>query len=367
MNTEDNTILIVDDTPENIDVLDNMLRDLYETSVALNGRQAIKLAQKIVPDLILLDIMMPEMDGFETCRRIKEDEQLRAIPVIFLTAKDSSEDIVKGFQLGAVDYVTKPFNVAELKIRIATHLDLKKAREKIARQKQDYMELVHVLCHDLQNPVGAIMGLCELSLSDGVEAKRALEICKQAADQSLNIIKLVRDMGKIDEKGINLEPVNLAAALSSSLKILQVKIAAKELDIAVNVPSSVMVWAETYSLSTSVFNNILTNAIKFSENGSVIEVGCEEKDGKIVVSFKDSGVGMPVGIKEKLFQVNAKTSRSGLNGEEGTGFGMPLVKKFMLHYGGNISVESTDIKDEPENNGTIITLDFVEGDSPKPA
>ncbi|MCI5224314.1 MAG: hybrid sensor histidine kinase/response regulator [Candidatus Electrothrix sp. AR4] len=367
MATSESKILIVDDTPENIDVLDNMLRDMYETSVAINGRQAIKLTKKIIPDLILLDIMMPEMDGFETCRQIKEDKHLRAIPVIFLTAKDSAEDIVKGFQLGAVDYVTKPFNLAELKARIMTHLDLKMSHEKIARQKQAYMELVHILCHDLANPVGAMREFCKLALSGDVDFQYALDISRKMADQSLDIINLVRRMGRLDEKGIQLEPVNLLMAINTSLKTLQTQIAKKQIKIAVNISASVNVWAESDSLSSSVLNNILTNAIKFSNDHSAVDIDCEEKDGKIFVTLKDNGVGMPEKIKEKLFQVNAQTSRPGLNGEKGTGFGMPLVKKFMLHYGGAISVESNDISDSTEQHGTIVTLDFIGGTLPNPA
>ncbi len=138
--SEDNKetrILIVDDTQKNIQVLGTMLQEeAYQINVAQNGLQALQVVEKVKPDLILLDIMMPEMDGYETCERLKSDPETKDIPVIFLTAKTETDDIVKGFNLGAVDYVTKPFNHAELMSRVTTHLELKAAREKLAQLAQ---------------------------------------------------------------------------------------------------------------------------------------------------------------------------------------------------------------------------------------
>lgn len=142
-------LLIVDDTPQNLQVLGSILRQQgYQLNVAQHGRQALEVAFKTPPDLILLDVMMPEMDGFEACRHLKEDPRTREIPIIFLTAKTGAEDIVQGFELGGVDYVAKPFNPAELLKRVQTHLELKAARERI-------QELATKLSHYLPPPVYA--------------------------------------------------------------------------------------------------------------------------------------------------------------------------------------------------------------------
>jgi len=126
------TVLIVDDMPENIKILGELLRSKYSLHVATNGEKALNIAMsESPPDLILLDIMMPGMDGYGVCRRLKETQQTKDIPVIFLSGKTETEDIVKGFHLGAVDYVTKPFRVEELIARVRTHLALKKAREEL--------------------------------------------------------------------------------------------------------------------------------------------------------------------------------------------------------------------------------------------
>ncbi|MFC1563956.1 response regulator [candidate division KSB1 bacterium] len=138
---EEARILIVDDTQKNIQVLGAILKkEKYQINVAMNGLQALKQVEKVHPDLILLDVMMPELDGFETCKRLKADPETKDIPVIFLTAKVEVEDIVKGFELGAVDYVTKPFNHTELLARVDTHLQLKLAREQIEKYADELKE-----------------------------------------------------------------------------------------------------------------------------------------------------------------------------------------------------------------------------------
>ncbi len=125
-------ILIVDDNPQNVQFLGNVLTEnSYELAIAMDGKQALDFLQKKVPDLILLDIMMPVMDGYEVCRRVKQMQAIKDIPIIFLSAKTETEDLVKGFEAGAVDFVTKPFSTAELLVRIKTHVELKRARDEI--------------------------------------------------------------------------------------------------------------------------------------------------------------------------------------------------------------------------------------------
>ncbi|MCK4698981.1 MAG: response regulator, partial [Bacteroidales bacterium] len=135
---QNSMVLIVDDTPKNIQLIGSILmQQKYRISVAKNGREALKVVKDVKPDIILMDIMMPELDGFETCKQLKNSQETRDIPVIFLTAKIEAEDIVKAFELGAVDYVIKPFNSKELLVRVNTHLELKYAHEKIKKSEQE--------------------------------------------------------------------------------------------------------------------------------------------------------------------------------------------------------------------------------------
>ena len=160
-------ILIVDDTPRNIQVLGAILRqEGYQLNIAQNGLQALEVVEDTLPDLILLDVMMPELDGFETCTRLKKESRTKDIPIIFLTAKVETEDIVKGFEIGAVDYVIKPFNQTELLARVKTHLELKFARERVEQQNQELKanskmreELSNMIVNDIQKPLTGVLSM----------------------------------------------------------------------------------------------------------------------------------------------------------------------------------------------------------------
>jgi CheY-like chemotaxis protein len=168
-NEQQSLILIVDDVPENLQVLGTILEAKnYEIALASNGKQALDLIDAIQPDLILLDIMMPELDGFEVCRKLKNSETTEKIPIIFLTAKTDTDDIVKGFELGAADYVTKPFNAFELLARVHTNLEVKKVEhERIQKERlQGIIEMSGAVCHELNQPMQAILGYAEMLMME---------------------------------------------------------------------------------------------------------------------------------------------------------------------------------------------------------
>jgi len=356
------TILIVDDTPENLQLLGTMLMQHdYQINIAQDGMQALKAVEHLTPDIILLDIMMPELDGLETCRRLKASEKNKDIPIIFLTAKAQEEDIVEGFALGAVDYITKPFNVSELLSRVQTHLELKFNREMLKQMGEEHRELLHILCHDLANPLNAIISMLQLINTDSLPTKMH-EMLYLAAENGLEIIDLVRKMRKLEEYQVPLETVNLAIAVETSVSMLQRRFSDKGLYLQVRVPPDLAVKAEYTSLVNSILNNLLTNAIKFSFPSSEIRIQAEQIGTEIQLSIQDHGIGMPPSLLQDLFEVSKATSRKGTAGEPGTGFGMPLVKKFMETYGGRIAVHSKDKKRNPDDHGTTIRLTFLQGE-----
>ncbi|MCP4215902.1 MAG: response regulator [bacterium] len=168
MNEKKQLILIVDDVPKNLQVLGNILREKqYKISVATNGRQALDMAAGLLPELILMDVMMPELDGFEACKLLKKSADTKDIPIIFLTAKTESEDIVKGFGLGAADYVTKPFNKAELLARVGIQLALARARENIVEleQKNAVLAMAVTASHEINQPLTVLQGNFEMLLN----------------------------------------------------------------------------------------------------------------------------------------------------------------------------------------------------------
>ena len=353
-------ILAVDDTPMNLDIILETLDDEYEISISSDGKEALEVLETTIPDLILLDIMMPGMDGFEVCSILKKDERLKDIPVIFLTALNSTEDVVKGLSLGAVDYVYKPFNPEELRSRVRTHIELKRSREEIIRQNFEQKELLHVLCHDLANPFTSILGVLSI-LEDDLpdELDYYFKLLESAANNGTEVINLVRQMRQASEKGIDLESLNLKEMLEESITMLRQRITDKKLDVKMKVDQSLQVQGEKTSLINSVLNNLMTNAIKFSYAGEKIRIAAEEKGNGIVLSIRDYGMGMPEEIRDNLFDISKNISRNGTDGEKGTGFGMPTVKKFMELYGGSLEVSSLDEKSSPQDHGSSMILTFL--------
>ena len=215
-------ILIVDDLPKNIQVLGLILKDEgYNVAVARNGREAIDNALKTLPDLILLDIMMPEMDGFEACAILKKDDRTKEIPILFLSAKSESEDIVKGLGLGAADYIQKPFNKSELLARVKTHIALKKQSDQLVEQQKhmaeaDQMELMFKTCglvsHEINNPLTILMGSLELIKYNlqklGKEDPKLAKKITNALDSAERIMDAISKIKKLspeDIKSIDLE------------------------------------------------------------------------------------------------------------------------------------------------------------------
>jgi signal transduction histidine kinase len=354
-------ILIVDDLINNIKICASTLKENgYAIYIAQSGMNALNILEKVSPDLILLDVLMPEMDGYETCKQIKEKDQLKDIPVIFLTAKTEPEDILKGFESGGVDYITKPFNSMELLARVKTHISLKQSKDTIEKISQERKELIHILCHDLKNPLGAIKTFSDLILYEDAPDSYLNDI-NAAAKIGLELIDLIRDIEKVEDKSISLEPVSMKQSIMASIDSLKHKFDKKNirLNIDDNIPEELYVWAEPISIIYSVLNNLLTNALKFSYPNNPIEIKCKvENESVVKLSIKDVGIGIPEKLKGIIFCVNQNTSRIGTDGEEGTGFGMPLVKKFMLAYGGDITLLSQDKKSFPQAHGTEFILTF---------
>ncbi len=354
-------ILIVDDTPKNIQVLGTILKqEGYQINVARNGMQALEMVDKLPPDLILLDVMMPEMDGFETCKRLKSSSFSENIPIIFLTARTETEDIVRGFELGAIDYITKPFNAVELLVRVRTHLDLKFSKDMIEKVSNERKELLHVLCHDLANPFVSIIGLSEIITSYS-KYKELKSYILSAATNGLDLIGLVRDMRALEEHKLMLELFNLSEAIAESCSLLSSRFSKKNINVVINMDKSLNIWAERVSFINSVLNNILTNAVKFSYPGSEIRINAGKTGKGAEISVRDFGIGMPPELLRDIFDVKKTTSRPGTNEEIGTGFGMPLVKKFTDAYKGTIEVFSKEENASSDNHGTEIRLILKNG------
>lgn len=359
-------ILAVDDTPVNIDILLDSLGEAYDLSIATEGNEALEILERITPDLILLDIMMPGMSGYEVCRKIRQMESMVDVPIIFLTAKSAPADVVKGFDVGAVDYLTKPFNVAELKARVSVHLELRRNRQIILTQNQEQRELLHVLCHDLANPLSNVLNALSLVREETDDRLRNeyADLMEKSVRNGLDVINLVRAMRRLEEKPLELTSVNLRQAVEDSVSLLYHIIASKNIRLSINISRQIHIRAEKTSLVNSVINNLLTNAVKFSYKGGNVALRAwydQPADGgsmTVTLQIEDHGIGIPEPILEHVFDVSKATNRDGTEGETGTGFGMPLVSKFMTAYNGDIQVYSQTEDENPDKHGTTVELSF---------
>jgi signal transduction histidine kinase len=354
------TILVVDNTEANIDMLSAILKK-YDVIPAKSAEYAMTILDKEKIDLVLLDIIITDLDGFEMCRQIKNNPKTKDIPVIFLTARGDEESIEEAYTIGGVDYITKPFRPRELIARVRTHLHLQLTKKLLKKQLESQRELLHVLCHDLSNPLGAIESYSEY-LKEYPQERGIINDINAASRDAMNIIDLTRRLMATEEKEMIVYSLNLKQSMDQSLAMLKGKTKNKNIDIQLDLPENVMVIAEEISLVNTVFNNLLTNAIKFSEAGTAINIYLKKQDSQAVsIIIEDSGIGIPNNLLGYLFDISKSTNRPGTNGERGTGFGMPLVKKFMHKYGGDILVLSRSAEEFPDDHGTKVCLTFHPG------
>ncbi len=355
-------ILIVDDRDENLQVLGTVLRkEGYSLAACSSGIDALEIMDSIFPSLILLDVMMPEMNGFETCKRIKEMPYAKDVPIIFLTADTSKESLVKGFDVVAVDYITKPFQRAELLSRVDTHLTIADQGQQLENSKNELNELLHVLCHDVLNPVGAARNCFQLAKEGDVnlnEDKELSEMIELSLDNAIDIVNNVRNMRALDEgkKRLELSPNNLSQMLLEGILMLRGRCKDKSITVNTEVDESITVRVDRVAFVNTVFNNVITNAIKFSPRNSVVNVTVAQSKANVEISISDKGIGIPKDMIDDLFSTIMPTNRCGTEGESGTGYGMPLIKKFIEALGGSIRVESVSEEVDSENHGTNVIL-----------
>ncbi len=228
--------------------------------------------------------------------------------------------------------------------------------------------MLHIICHDVANQFAvASMAMELITTYPDQDFKRFLPRIAAAVKNGIGLTGLVREMRRVEDKEITLESVSLRATLAEALLLTEDRCQAKKITVRSEVPD-IHVIAEPCSLTNSVFGNLFTNAIKFPEEGAEIEVSAQVIDGAVCVSVRDYGIGMPPEILEHLFDVSKSVSRLGTAGEKGTGFGMPLMRKFVIQFGGSVDVVTRDVNQHPEDHGTEFRIHLrLAGGIPKPA
>jgi two-component system, sensor histidine kinase and response regulator len=356
MNSAKSRVLVVDDVSKNLQVVGTMLRNEgYHVMPATSGPQAIERAHAQPPDLILLDLMMPEMDGLEVCQRLKAEPLTRQIPVIFLTASNEMEHLMKGFEAGAVDYITKPFNAPELLARVRTHLELKHARQRLRELNDEKNEFMGIVAHDLRSPLGTINGFAELLLEDATMARPEIEDSirriRETATRMAEMVQNLLDANRIErgEMALKLAPSDLGALVAAVVEAQRPRALAKNQTLRFQGPTGPVPALIDPSVTVQVIENLVSNAVKYSPPGKNIFVWLLQPAKAIRCEVRDEGPGLSAEDQTKLFGKFARLSAKPTGGEHSTGLGLSIVKKLVEAMNGRVWCES-----EPGRGATFI-------------
>jgi two-component system, sensor histidine kinase and response regulator len=351
-------ILIVDDIPANLKVLGDILKEEgYKVRPVPNGMLALQVAGKEKPDLILLDIMMPDMDGYEVCRRLKENQELREIPIIFISALNETDDVVKALKYGAVDYITKPFKSEEVMARVSTHIKLHLQSIELRKLNITKDKFFSIIAHDLRGPMGGFMGMTEvlaekLRLMSMEDVQRYLESMRQSSSNLFRLLENLLNWARVQQGAIPFNPeyLPLLPILVESIEMIKEVAANKEIKIEHSIPPGLNIYCDNNVLQM-ILRNHISNAVKFTPKGGKVTISARKLEDKSVdISIKDSGIGMSPAMLESLFQLDSKNGRPGTDGEPSTGLGLLLCKEFIEKHGGKIHVESS------VGNGSVFTF-----------
>lgn len=340
-------VLIVDDVSKNIQLVANFLKQAgYEINYALSGKTAIQHIKKEQFDLILLDIMMPEMDGFEVCEKLKSDPKTHDLPIIFLTAKTDIESITKAFNVGGVDYITKPFNKAELLIRVKTHLELQEQRKNLKELNATKDKFFSIIAHDLKSPLNQLLGLSELlqkdiEKNDGKEATNLVNLINVSAKSGRLLLENLLEWSRSQTGTIKFIPqnLNLKKVTLEVMELNENNALQKGIKLKCKVKEGLQAYADENMLKT-ILRNLISNGIKFTDKGGHIVLNAKMSGGQVIYSVADTGIGVRVNDIPKLFRIDVNPSTIGSNSEKGTGLGLILCREFVEINGGKIWVES---------------------------
>jgi two-component system sensor histidine kinase/response regulator len=356
INRSDYKILIVDDVMSNVLLLKILLtNEKFQVCTANCGKACIEQAKAEHPDLILLDVMMPDINGFDTAVIMKKDPELADIPIIFLTALNTPQDLVHGFQVGASDFLTKPFNKEELVMRVMQQISLVAAKRIIEQQNKELKatlsnrdKMYSVIAHDLRSPMASIrmvLNLVVQSASEETVGPELYALLDQANKESEEVHDLLDNLLKWTKSqtgrlNVVLQDLDLKDIVPGVVEIFEMIAQAKRIKLNLQrADESLVVHADNDMLKT-VVRNFLSNAIKFSPEDSTIEIIMSKEGENAKISVRDHGVGIAADRLETIFHKGDTTYGTG--GEEGSGLGLQLCQDFARKNGGDCTVESVE-------------------------
>ena len=344
-------ILIVDDIPENLKVIGSiLLTEHYNIIPATNGDMAIDLALNSNPDLILLDVQMPGKNGFDVCKILKSNSKTKNIPIIFLTAKTETDNIVNGFVAGGDDYIIKPFESKEMLARVKTHLQLKFSIEKLLEVIATKDKLFSIITHDLKGPFAAMLHISEnlyrhLNETSKEEINETSKILNEAIKNAFDLLDNLLQWSKSETGRLQFLPgiQNLKEVTENSIKSINTIALNKDIKIINKIENNIEVIADINLLRT-VIRNLISNAVKYTYPGGKVKIKAIKNDKYVDLTISDTGIGIPKKHLGLLFTLAHRSLTPGTNNESGTGLGLMLCKEFTEKMGGKIKVKSEERK-----------------------
>lgn len=347
-------ILVVDDTAENLRLLASILEPLgYEMRPATSGRQALQAAQHAPPDLVLLDVNMPEMNGYEVCEAFKAQPALKDIPIVFLTALSDIADKVKAFSVGGVDFITKPFHLEEVQARVQTHLALRRAHldlnasyQKLRQLEQLRDDLVHMVVHDMRSPLTVIAGRLSFLREDAnglsKEGSEDLQAAMSGAQALARMANDLLDVSRLEEGKL---PLQVAEHDLSDLAI-QVQHALRGYErgrrIELEQPSEPVRVTCDGSLIRRVLENLVSNAIKHAPSSGVVRIGVRSSGDRARFEVSDQGPGVPPEARQQIFEKFGAIAARTSNGYHSAGLGLAFCKLAVEAHLGCIGVDACE-------------------------
>ena len=358
-------LLVVDDVQTNVLLLKALLgKEGYGILVANNGQEALEVIRNENPDLILLDVMMPGMDGFEVGERLKSEEFRCEIPIIFLTALDDTQSIVNGFKLGVGDFISKPFRKEELMVRIKHQLSLVAARRIIEEKNEELRKTIagrdkmySVIAHDLRSPMASMKMLLN-TIMMSVEKDKIdpdifdmLEMSNKTSEEVFSLLDNLLKWTKSQLGKLTVIPqkLDISGLADGVVEVMNSVAEVKHIKLIRTDHESFFVYVDIEMIK-SILRNLISNAVKFSNPDSEIKVGIKAEDGKVIVSVTDSGKGIKKEDQHKLLKDSTHFTTYGTNSEEGSGLGLLLCRDFARKNGGELWFESE------ENLGSVFSF-----------
>ena len=347
------SILMVDDNPVNLQVLTSMLKQSgWRPRPVTSGQLGLQAARNEPPDLVLLDVNMPEMNGYEVCEQLKADTRLAGIPVIFVSALGETMDKVRGFAVGGVDYITKPFQLDEVRARVTAHLELRRQRRELQASYDKLREserlrdsLVHMIVHDLRSPLTAISAYLQLF---GQEAKEKLgaetqEDVASAMHATRNMVRMINeilDVSKMEAQmmKLDLRECDLVQVVGQSLDDLESLVGARR--VAFERPAAPARVLADQEIVSRIVQNLLANALRFTPADGEVRVGVVVEAEHVRVFVADTGPGIPPDFRESIFDKFVQLDGFALHRNRTTGLGLAFCKLAVEAHGGRIGVDS---------------------------